>query len=235
MTLIQHWKLDDNAASTTVVATVGNNATLLGGDNTSAKTVAGPGGIITAGFDLNGTDDAIDISGASLSFGNLVEFSVSAWAEWDAAIGRILGNSGGVTSSRIIKLNDTTIAVYDSAGASISFTVPSLGTSAWCHVLVTKTAANSMRVFVNGAESSSGAQGFGSGTFAPNRIGQNGVGSFHDGKLAQVKVFDSDESANVATLYAEGVDAAGHPAVKRMGGVAFAHGGYDPGSGMMRW
>jgi hypothetical protein len=29
--------------------------------------------------------------------------------------------------------------------------------------------------------------------------------------------------------------AAGQPAVKRMGGVAFAHGGYQPGSGMNKW
>jgi hypothetical protein len=29
--------------------------------------------------------------------------------------------------------------------------------------------------------------------------------------------------------------AAGQPTVKRMGGVAFAHGGYQPGSGMNRW
>jgi hypothetical protein len=209
MTLVQHWKLDDNAASTTVVATVGTNGTLNGGDNTSVKSVAGPGGSITLGFDMNGTDDSIDISGSSLSYADGVAFSVNAWAEWDASLGRIIGSTAGTTSSRIIKLDDTHIAVYNSAGSSVSFAVPSLGTSAWCHVLVCRAVTtNSVRCFVNGTESSSGALVL-TGAFSPNELAKNGVASFHDGKLAQIKIFDSDESANVASLYAEGVSAGG--------------------------
>jgi hypothetical protein len=203
MALIQHWKLDDNAASTTVVATVGTNGTLLGGDNTSAKTVAGPGGSITSGFDLNGTDDAVDISGAGISFATSTAFSVSFWAKFDLSTGRMVGNSSALTVNRVAKSADTTIIVANSAGTNVSFTVASLGTTIWRHVLVTRTTGNSVRVFVDGVESSSGAQSM-TGTFAPNRLGVQGS-TFHDGKLAQVKIFDSDESANVATLYAEGV------------------------------
>jgi hypothetical protein len=205
--LTQHWKLDDNAASTTVVATAGTNGTLNGGDNTSAKTVGGPGGSITAGFDFNGTDDAVDISAASVSFASGTAFSVSFWAEWDASTDSALGNTSNASVSRIYKSSDTTITISDNAGSSTNFTVPSLGTSAWCHVLVART-GSSMRVFVNGVESSSGAQTR-TGIFAPNRIGQRGGSTFHDGKLAQVKIFNSDESANVATLYAEGTGGGG--------------------------
>jgi hypothetical protein len=207
MALVQHWKLDDNAASTTVVATVGTNGTLLGGDNTSAKTTAGPGGSITSGFDLNAVDDAVDISGASLSFAAGSAFSVNLWTEFDLSTGRMVGNNGGIGNSRIAKTADTTIQVGNSTGTNLSFTVASLGTTLWRHILVTKTTGNSMRVFVDGVESSSGAQAF-TGTFAPNRLGVQGS-TFHDGKLAWVKVFDDDQSANVAALYAEGVSAGG--------------------------
>ncbi len=202
MTLVQHWKCDDNAASTTVVATVGTNGTLEGGDNTSAKTVAGPGGSITAGFDLNGTDDAITIAASGISFATSTAFSVSFWAEWDLSTGRVMGRSDGLTS-RIAKTTDTNIAWVNSTGTAVNFTVPSLGTTAWCHVLITRTTGNSMRCFLNGTESSSGAQSA-AGTFAPTYLGRQSS-NFHDGKFAQVKIFDSDESANVAALYAEGV------------------------------
>jgi hypothetical protein len=71
----------DNAASTTVVAGVGSNATLQGGDNTSAKTTNGPSGPLGAGnwplaFQLNGTDDYIQ-SGAT--FDSDAAFSISGW------------------------------------------------------------------------------------------------------------------------------------------------------------
>jgi len=204
MALIKHLKLDDNAASTTVVATVGTNGTLEGGDNTSAKSVAGPGGIITLGFDLNGVDDAIIISGVTFINGDA--FSVSFWAEWDLAIGRPLGETGGLIN-RILKVDDTTIRVTNGAGVSSDFTVASMGTSNWCHILITRTSGNSMRVFLNGVESSTGALTR-DGAFVPTRIGRQ-TANYHDGKLAQFKIFDTDESANVAALYAEGITVAG--------------------------
>lgn len=204
MALIQHWPLNDNAASTTVVATVGTNGTLNGGDNTSAKSVAGPGGSITLGFDFNGTDDAVDISAAAVSFATSTAFSVSFWAEWDLTTGRAIGDSSSSSINRINKTTDTAIILANSVGTTVTFTVPSLGTTAWCHVLVTRTSGNSARCFVNGVESSTGALAL-TGTFAPNRVGS--TTAFMDGKLAQVKIFDSDESANVAALYAEGQSA----------------------------
>jgi hypothetical protein len=202
----QHWKLDDNAASTTVVATVGTNGTLEGGDNTSAKTTAGPGGSITAALDFNGTDDAIDISGASISVASGAAFSVSMWVKFDvdpAASGaRLLGNSGATTNNSIrVGIVDTQILARIN-NADLSFTVPALGSTNWHHVLLTKTTGNSFRLFIDGTESSTGALSS-ANTFSPNRIGRSSA-VFSDAKFAQVKIFNSDESANVATLYAEG-------------------------------
>jgi len=203
MALTQHWALADNAASTTVVATVGTNGTLLGGDNTSVKSAAGPGGSATLAFDLNGTDDAVDIAASAISFASGAACSFSAWFKLDGTTGRIFGNSGGSNNNSIRITADTTVIVRPTS-TSLTFTVPALGTTAWHHILVTKTAGDSWRVFIDGVESVTGAQA-GAVTMAVNRLGL-ATTSFHDGKLAYCKVFDSDESANVASLYAEGLD-----------------------------
>lgn len=207
MSLIAHWKCDDNAASTTVVATVGTNATLNGGDNTSAKTVAGPGGSITAGLDLNGTDDRIDITASSLAFASGSAFSFSIWVKPKGANVRFTGLGIPATDRLATGLDDNTIIrLIDTGGSSVTFTVPALGTS-WRHVLVTKTSGNNARVFVDGTESSSGAKAFAS-TLTMNYLGFNANAYTNGLAVAQVKIFDSDESANVATLYAEGVGGA---------------------------
>lgn len=202
MSLVQHWKLDDNAASTTVVATVGTNATLVGGDNTSTVHVAGPGGSIVSGFLLNGTDDEIDISASSISFATTVAFSVSLWFKRSGTTARLIG--GTTANGRILGSSDTNIQVVNGSGSSLNYTVPSMGTSSWHHLLVTRTTGNSCRVFLDGTESSSGSQSV-TGTIALTSIGkQNSL--FSNGfAVAWAKVFDSDESANVAALYAEGV------------------------------
>jgi hypothetical protein len=76
--------------------------------------------------------------------------------------------------------------------------------------------------------------------------GTGGVLYCADGVLATAgatgnKAVTSGNGSNskwVATLVCIEADTAvagGQPTVKRMGGVAFAHGGYQPGSGMMKW
>ena len=201
MALIQHWKLDDNAASTTIVATVGTNGTLGGGDNTADKTVSGPGGSITAGLSFNGTDDYIDISGAGLSFASGSDFSVSAWFRSVSGNAGIIGRSAHLVNNSMRSTSDTNIRVR--LGADVDFTVPSLGTT-WHHCLFVKDTSNNGRLFLDGTESSSGSQAMGTATMNSNRLGGNFSTTNFSVELAGVKIFDTDESANVAALYAEG-------------------------------
>lgn len=204
MTLIAHWKLDDNAASTTVVATVGSNGTLTGGDNTNTKATTGPGGSITAAFDLNGTDDAITVSLTSVASGTAGSWSI--WFTIDAVPTALIGASGAAASNSIRITTDTEVVVRF-GGTGSTFVLPSLGTATWHHLLITKTTGNSVRAFLDGTESVTGAL-TNAGTFTPNSIGRTST-VFHGGKIAWVKEFDSDESANVATIYAEGVSGGG--------------------------
>lgn len=205
MAVTAFWKLDDNAASTTVVATTGSNGTLGGGDNTADKAAAGPGGSVASSFLLNGVDDKVTISGINIASGSAGSF------ECFFKVGTLGTNMSflGVESSTAARLSifsDTVIRVRP-LNTDMDFTVPSLGT-AWHHLLVTKTTGNVWRVFIDGVESSTSgittAQ-----AWAPTRIGV-GSGSvssqWWNGNLAWYRFYDSDESANAATLAGAGAD-----------------------------
>lgn len=197
--ILLHLNLADNAASTTVVAQVGSNGTLLGGDNTSVKSTTGPNANIAAAFDLNGSDDAVDISANSISFASASAFSVRALVKFDQAVGQLLGLSSSA-NSRISKSTDTELRVVGGSGTIRAYAVPSLGTTNWHDIVVTRTTGNATRLWCDGTESSSGSQSLAE-AFAPNRIGSAST-FFHDGKLAAATVWSRElSSAEVAELY----------------------------------
>lgn len=198
MALIQQWRCQDNAANTTVLATVGTNATLLGGDNTSAISVAsGPGTALPRSLDLDGTNDRIDISGSSISFASGSAFTVCGWVQPDATASRNIFGVTGTSVGRVSINSSTSITVV-----SNSFTVGTISTGGvWYHLLVSRTTGNSVRVFLDGVESSTGALTI-SSTFAPTRIGEANGNRF-DGNIADLRVYNSDESANVLAIMAE--------------------------------
>lgn len=199
MSLLHQWKCQDNAASQTVVATVGTNAATESG-NTSALSVAdGPGTALSRSLAIAGAAPAIDISAAGVSFSAAAAFSFAVWIKFDAAAGIILGQAAASTHT-IRKSNDTSVIVQGNGG-QLTFTVPSLGTGVWRHILVTRTAGNSVRLFADGVESSTGAQALNQ-IVAPNRVG-NRNGGYLSGRVCDVRVYNSDESANVAAIMAE--------------------------------
>lgn len=196
--------LNDNAASTTVVATVGANGTLLGGDNTSVKSTTGPGTGIPLAFDLNGTDDAIDISAAAFSRTAGQEWTASAWVNKDGTGNYGIFGINGATTSRITFVGTTTIRVTGAGGTSVDFAF-TFSTATWYNIVVTHTSGDVIRCYSNGVESATGALSLAQ-TFAPTRVGnQNTV--FMDGRMAMAKLAGS--LLDVAALYAEKDSATG--------------------------
>lgn len=193
MSLTQFWKLNE-ASGTSAVATTGTNGTYAR-NATNTTSATGPGTQIVACQSFNGTSDQITVSAGSYAPG--AAFSISIWFTKNQTTNRLMFN-GTSDVGRIITL-DTTIRL----GSATNFTTPSQGTGAstWHHLLVTRTTGNSARVFLDGVESSTGAQSF-TDTFAITKIGLDSTANW-SGKLAWVKFFDDDESANVAALYAE--------------------------------
>lgn len=200
---VREYKLNDNAASTTVVETYGNNGTLNGGDNTSALQTAGPGGSTTYSFNLDGSADYVTISGVNFTAGNA--FTVSLWFNYDTINRHVIGEHTVSVNSSILPSTTTAIVVRTGAGTQ-TFTVPAMSSGTWYHLFVTRTTGNSVRLFLNGTESSSGALTL-AGTLNATAIGRNTTFYF-DGKISRLRVFNTDESANVATYYAEGVTSA---------------------------
>lgn len=203
MSLVQHWKCQDNAASTTVVAAVGTNASLVGGDNTSAITVgSGPGTALSSALDLDGTNDYFDVSGASISFASGTTFTFAAWFKFDSlALTRAFIGIDGANTSRILIANATNQVQISGTSGTSNFTIPALSTGTWYHLLVSRTAGNTVRVFWDGVESSTGGLSIAQ-TFAPVRIGRANT-LRHNGPICDVRVYNSDESANVAAIMAE--------------------------------
>lgn len=195
-------KLDDNAASTTVVATIGNNCTLEGGENTSGvQTLSGPGSLAYA-FDLDG-NDALVIGGiATINYTNGQEFTFSGWVNLDSLTAQPVWGRNTSSAGSISVLNSTTIRVVSSV-ATQDYTVPAMSTGTWYHIFITRAqTTNSLRVFLNGVESSTGPQAV-AGGFNISRAGRHDT-AYLDGRMSQLRFFNNDESANVATYYAEG-------------------------------
>jgi hypothetical protein len=155
---VSYWKLEDNAASTAVVDSVGTNDGVATG-NTSTLTTTGK---LNNGFDFDGVNDAIDM-GADSSVQITSDLSLSFWIN--------MGTIG--TSIPIIYANNNSgqaraYEVYlglnsDSTTASISFrhgttlarvttdTNP-LTLSTWHHVLITRSGTDlqNMTFYVDG-------------------------------------------------------------------------------------
>lgn len=198
----QFWKFDDTGATTTIVATTGTNATSARNASTMTSSSAPAGGSISASFNFVPNNDEIDISASSLSFASGSAFSFSACFNVDSVASSmpITGRSDN-TAGAVRLASSTTIVLRNSVGTDYTFTVPTISTGTWYHLFVTKTTGNSSRLWLNGTESSTGALTY-ANTYAPTRIGRTSA-TYLDGKIAYVRFFDSDESANVATYYAE--------------------------------
>lgn len=195
-------KLDDSAASTTVVATIGTNCTLEGGENTSGvQTLSGPGGLAYA-FDLDGNDAVVIGSIADINYATAEAFTFSGWVNLDSLTSQPVWGRNVSSAGSFSVLNSTTIRVISSV-ATQDYTVPSMSTGTWYHIFITRTGGNSCRVFLNGTESSTGAASV-AGGFNISRAGRHDT-TYLDGRISQLRFFNTDESANVATYYAEGV------------------------------
>ncbi len=200
MALIQYWKCDDNAATTVVVATVGTNGTFTGEATTSVRSSTGPGGLFLLSFDLDGTNDYVDILLSAPTFADAAAFSVSLWFTSDAQLDPLIGITAG-SNSRIAFNSATGLGVTSTSVTSETYTTANIS-SGWHHILVARNTSNQTSAYVDGVASVSNPKTIG-GTVIYNCFGRRNT-VYHNGKIAGVKIFNSDETANVATLFAEG-------------------------------
>lgn len=205
--LIAHWKLQDDAASTTIVATVGSNGTLNSAGNTSASTAGGPGTLLTKSIAFDGTNDNISVS---IAMDGSSPYTVCMWVRGDGASGTGSVNrlwednqshSGLIWNHTNASFNGTAYRFPD------SFKVAKFGTlngTTWYHLAVVWN-GSTLRTYQDGVlvTTTTGATTNGTTTTSAR------IGSYNDGtqnfagRIADVRVYDSDESANLATIMAE--------------------------------
>lgn len=204
MALIRHWKLDDNAASTTVVATVGSNATSQ--RNTSLMAIGagnGPGGALDdAGlvFDRD-LSDYLAANNPTLSSNG----TIACWFKTDET-----------SFSKIIfdvrdAANDGPLLFWNVAGPYIQgvrnpdsvFSSSGYTDNAWHHVLFSWTNTFCYLYIDGSLVNTNGPHGTQTvsvtATIEIGRSKTSGQG-WWDGALADVRLYDTNEAANVATI-----------------------------------
>lgn len=197
MGLIRLYKLNETSG-TVATESFGNHGTYARDASNTTYTGSSPGTAIVRGQDFNGSSDCVSIPTVT-EFVNLTGFSWSVWFRSDQSSGPLLGTTG-TDNPTVRKRDNTSFAVIHTA--QDEWTTSSIGTSGWNNLVGTRSAANLMRLYLNGVESSTSGIIKG-GPFQFKRIGLQNA-TFYDGKIAYIKLFNHELSfSEIQTLYAE--------------------------------
>lgn len=220
--LVAQWKLQDNAASTTVVATVGSDGTLTNAGDTSASTgTPGPGTALTRFITFDGTNDYVACTtGNGAVIQNKAVVSAGAWIKAAAGTGErtilFISNNAGSARFDLSLQSNGNLRAGGRAGDGESFqsktTTAEYDDGTWHYVFaVINYATDAITIYVDGSSvSTTGAPAF-TATATSNtastdiRIGNRtaSAASAMNGSIADVRIYDSDESANLAAIMAE--------------------------------
>ena len=158
---------------------------------------------------LDGVDEYFNIANPT-SFTDTGNFSISAWVKYTTTSSLYILS---IRDNRFLYVNTGKIvgAYRNSAGSFISITSPSLyNNNNWHHVLFVKNSTN-LILFVDGIQvisnSSGGATQSGGSSFA--RISARAFNAtptnYYNGLVDEIAFFQSDQSANISTIYNSGV------------------------------
>ena len=212
--LIGHWKMNDNADTTTVADNSGYNNDGIAQYNTS---VLHQTGIIDGALDFDGTTDYVDC-GNSTDFDITDAITISAWVKFDSLgisqgiVDKGTGSNDGVMRLWIFKGNNN---VYFDAPQDIirinGSPAGGFSIDTWYHIAATydkDAGANNLNLYINGTNVATSTDTDAMGTNSANLIigaRKEGLDSFFDGLIDQVRIFNKALSeSEVEDLYDEG-------------------------------
>ena len=178
---------------------------LGGGSTGSASTLTVPNDSVPSAtvFDFGGVDDQIELPSNFVAAG---EFTLSLWINPDNVIdNNFLGN--GSSSSNWLQIKTasqlkvkvlSTVLVFNESGGN------NLTASAWNHILIYRDASNDVGVYVNGQ--TFGSTNNNTSTLTLSTIGR-ATSIFFEGDISNTAFWTSDQSANIATIYNNGIPA----------------------------
>lgn len=223
--IIAHWKLNDNAASATVIDNIGNhNGTYKdGGGNLNTSTGASTGRINGA-LDFDGTDEYVEITDHADFTPALTPFSISSWVFMHDATNFRIASKGvfGVDGEWSLRLTSSDFFGFLLADESVdNCHIGSQATGAltsyenqWIHLVGTYDGgilSSGIKLYVNGNLAASAANESNAGSFVSVEnlthavwIGRSGTG-FADGLIDNVMIFDKALTVDdVKILYSAG-------------------------------
>jgi len=207
--IVGAWKLDDDAASTVIIDSTGtNNATLVGGDNTEDKSVAGHLG---PAIDMNGTDDYIRTDSNVQA---LNDFTVAMWVNSDDFTNEkyMYSMSFNSDDSFLFYNRNTPELAYfvDGVGHNTGETAPSISND---HLIVFTRNGTTLKTYVDNVEVDSATVSSQQIVSSRHEFGwafvRNKAGTYYNGRMQHVYLWSADiGSAGVSELWNSGTGSA---------------------------
>jgi len=191
------WKLNDNAANTTVKDWTNNDNTGTAQANTSTKTATGYTGVANTALTFNGSSDYASIASSNLTSGN---WTISAWVKFNAFSTTSIVQDVGTSFSFGLVTYASKIGWIEGANPASSgqYMTTALSTGVWYHLVAQKNA-----VYVDGVSQQLSALGF--ALTGSSRIGKADSYQLFNGSLSDVRIYDRAlSSREVKSLYMRG-------------------------------
>ena len=223
---VAHWKLNDNAASSTVIDSMGDhNGTYHGtggvDDYTNAHSVAGK---VNTALDFDGTQDYVEIAdSADFTFGDGTDdspFSISVWVYMDSAASfRIISKyASGKSEWELLFVNSKlyfslykvdNVAIYQSRYYNTA-----LSAGQWYHIVATYdgsggvTAHDGIKIYIDGVRKDDTDDNAGTYVAMDNGTATVWVGrfttSYANGQIDNVKIFNKELTQEEVTFLYNG-------------------------------
>ena len=151
---------------------------------------------------LNGTNQYVSIPDDTAIALN-GDVSISAWFYLDNTSGfkAIVGKRDGGGTNYVFYVNGSKLASYDGASV-INDTGTTLSASQWYHGVLVIDSGTSTKFYVNGSISSTQSSSTITSDDAPLLIGNDGVGSYFDGYIDDVAIYNRILSdSEITNLY----------------------------------
>lgn len=205
MTLTNQWALQDDAASTTVVDGPGvDDGTLTNAGNTSASSVAGPGGDFPKALSFDGTDDYVLIVLDQIELGlNVTNFSIAGCYKPDdpspSAV-QCIFESGGLSNGTCVYVyNDRLYAVLTISSTAYVASLPISG-SDWRAFVFTRDGADLVLYDESGASDTATATTATDGGGSDTGIARGNDTQNFNSHVGSVNAADSSFAGSIAGI-----------------------------------